>query len=168
MRRAKGTIHVFTFKEGVLSAVAHDLRLHVDQFAITLEGEAVTAELDLKSIHLDGPVRDGVVNTDEYDAGKRADVEKAMHEDILHTNANPKSRFTGRALPQGDGFKVSGDLDLCGKTAPLAFDVSNAGGIYKAAFEFQPSRWGIAQYKAMLGAIKLKDVIRIEIALTDA
>ncbi|SRR6266542_2315331 len=168
MRRAKGSIRVFTFKEGVLSAVAHDLQLHLEQFAITLEGEAVHGEFDLKSLSLDGPVRDGVVHPEEYDAGKRAEVEKAMHEDVLHTAQHPTARYKGRAAPKGQGFSVSGDLELGGKTAPLAFDVGFEGGAYRAKIEMQPSRWGIAQYKALLGTIRLKDSIRIEFALTDA
>jgi len=168
MRRAKGTIHVFTFKDGVLSAVAHDLRVRLEQFAITLEGEAVHGEFDLRSLSLDGPVRDGVVHPDEYDASKRADVEKAMHGDVLHTDKHPMARFTGRAAAKGEGFAVSGELELAGQKAPVAFDVSRDNGTYRAQVELVPSRWGIAQYKALFGAIRLKDVLRVEVALTDA
>jgi polyisoprenoid-binding protein YceI len=168
MRRAKGNIRVFTFKEGVLSAVAHDLQFHFEQFAISLEGDAVHGEFDLKSLALEGPVRDGAVHPEEYDAGKRADVAKAMHGDVLHTDKHPTARYKGRAAALGQGFKVSGELELGGKTAPLAFDVGYEGGAYRAQFEIQPSRWGIAQYKALLGAIRLKDTVRIELELTDA
>jgi len=168
MRRAQGTIHIYTFKDGMLSAVAHDLRVRLEQFVITLEGDAVNAEFDLKSLFLDGPVRDGVVHPEDYDASKRADVEKAMHGDVLHTDKHPKARFAGRASPKGEGFSITGDLELAGKTAPLAFEVGRAGSTYHADVELVPSRWGIAQYKALLGAIRLKDVLRVEVALTDA
>ena len=168
MRRAKGTIHIFTFKDGLLSAVAHDLRLRLEQFAVTLEGTAVHGEFDLKSIHLDGPVQNGVVRPEDYDDGKRADVEKAMHQDVLDTAKHPTARFKGQALSRDGGFAVSGDLELAGRTAPLAFDVRGENGNYRAEIEIAPSRWGIAQYKALLGAIRLKDQVRIEITLTDA
>jgi len=168
MRRGKGTIQIFTFKDGILARAAHDLQVRLEQFQIGLEGDSVSCEFDLKSLHVDGPVEGGVVHPEQYDAGKRADVEKAMHNDVLHTDKNPVARFTGKALPDGDGFKVSGQLDLSGGSAPLEFPVRIDGGTYRASFEIQPSRWGIAQYKALLGAIKLKDVIRIELALTDA
>jgi polyisoprenoid-binding protein YceI len=168
MRRAKGTIHVFTFKDGVLSAVAHDLRLRLERFAITLEGDALHGEFDLKSLFLDGPVRDGVVHPEEYDASKRADVEKAMHGDVLHSDKHPTARFVGRASPKGEGFAVSGELELAGQKAPLDFEVTREGGAYRARVELVPSRWGIAQYKALLGAIRLKDVFRVDAALTDA
>ena len=168
MRRAKGTLHVFTFKDGVLSAVAHDLRIRLEKFDITLEGSAVRAEFDLKSLFVDGPIENGVLRADQYDAGKRADVEKAMHNDVLRSSKYPTSTFTGTATPQGAGFQVSGELELCGKKAPLSFDVKNEADSYTAAFEFTPSQWGVAQYKALLGAIRLKDVVRIEFTLKDA
>jgi hypothetical protein len=168
MRKAKGTIRVFTFKDGLLARAAHDLQIRLEQFDIGLEGEAVTAELQLKSLLVDGPVEGGVVRPEQYDAGKRADVEKAMHGEVLHTAKNPTARFTGKAVPAGDGFAVSGDLQLAGQTAPLSFDVKKDGASYRSQFEIQPSRWGIAQYKALLGAIRVKDVVRIELALTDA
>jgi polyisoprenoid-binding protein YceI len=168
VRKAKGTVHVFTFKEGVLSRAAHDLRLTLGRFEIRLDGEAVEGELHLDSLKLDGPVRDGVVHPEEYGAGQRADVERAMHGEILHTAKNPVARFHGQARPRGDGFTVSGELDLAGKTAPLGFDVENDGGTYRARIQIQPSRWGIAQYKALLGAIRLRDAIRVDLALTES
>lgn len=168
MRRVKGTIHVFTFKDGVLSAVAHDLRIRLEKFEITLEGNAVRAEFDLKSLFVDGPMENGALRADQYDAGKRADVEKAMHGDVLRTSKHPTASFAGTASEQGAGFAVTGELELAGKKAPLAFDVKNEGGTYTAAFELQPSQWGVSQYKALLGAIRLKDVVRVEFALTDA
>ena len=159
---------MFTFKEGLLAAVAHDLQFTLEKFDITLDGEVVTGEFQLKSLSLDGPVENGVVKPDQYDAGKRADVHKAMNEDILHTDQHPTAKFTGKAVPQGDGYNVSGELELAGKKAPLAFAVTKQGGEYRGELEIKPSDWGVAQYKAMLGAIRLKDQVKIALALTDA
>jgi polyisoprenoid-binding protein YceI len=146
MLRAKGTIHVFTFKEGVLSAVAHDLRIRVERFDVTLDGEQVRAEIDLKSLFVDGPMEGGV----------------------LHTDQHPNALFTGTATPTADGYDVAGKLQLAGNEQPLSFTVRNDAGTYRAQFEIQPSRWRISQYKALLGAIKLKDVVRVELALSEA
>jgi len=168
MRRAKGTIQVFTFKEGLLSAMAHDLQLNLEKFDITLEGENLRAEFPLQTLTLVGPVEDGQVQPDKYDAGKRADVHKAMNEEILHTDRHPTARFSGRATPKGEGYSVSGELELAGQKSPLAFEVATQGGTFNGEFEIQPSRWGVAQYKAALGAIRLKDQVRVRFALRDA
>ena len=110
----------------------------------------------------------GVLQAGQYDAGKTADVAKAMHNEVLHTDKHPKAAYAGTALPVGDGFRVDGQLQLAGSTQPLAFDVRKDGDTYRAEFELKPSRWGIPQYKAMLGAIKLKDLFKVELALTEA
>lgn len=167
MRTATGKIQVFTFKDGVLSAVAHDLRLHFEKFNISLDGNKVRAEFDLKSLFVDGPVEGGALREGAYDAGKRAEVEKAMHNDVLKSDRAPRAVFSGNATPAANGFRVEGTLELAGGQAPLAFDVKSDGKRHSSTFEFQPSRWGIAQYKALLGAIRLKDVVRIEFDLTE-
>ncbi len=112
-------------------------------------------------------MENGVLQANQYDAGKRGDVEKAMHGEVLRTKQHPKALFVGTASPNGPGFKVQGQLELAGQQAPLQFDVVNEGGTYRAAFEIKPSQFGIAQYKALLGAIRLKDVVRIELALQE-
>ena len=167
MRRGHGSLQIFTFKEGVLSAVAHDLRIRLDAFDASLEGNAVKAEFELGALRVEEPMVDGTLRASDYDAGKRAEVEKAMHADVLRTHKHPKATFTGTATPEGDGFRVSGELDLAGKRAPLGFGVTLRDGAYTAAFELAPSRWSIAQYKALLGAIRLKDVVRVELVLTE-
>jgi hypothetical protein len=168
MRYGNGTIRVFTFKDGLLARAAHDLQLHFGEFEVGLEGEEVHAELPLPSLAVDGPVENGVVRPGDYDAAKRADVERVMHGEVLHTDRQPTARFVGRAVARGAGFAVDGELTLTGRTAPLSFDVREDGGTYRATFELVPSRWGIAPYRALLGAIRLKDSVRVELALTEA
>ena len=90
-----------------------------------------------------------------------------MHAEVLHSARYPTARFTGRAIAEGAGFHVDGQLELAGRTTTLSFDVRRDGDVYRARFEIPPSRWGIQPYKALLGAIKLKDSVRIELALTE-
>lgn len=167
MRRAKGSLYVFTFKEGMFSAVAHDLRICLEPFEVSMDGQAVRADIDLNGLAVEGPVENGVLQADRYDAGKRAEVAKAMHGDVLRTREHSKASYTGTATPSEAGYSVSGELELAGRRAPLAFEVQRDGDTYRASFELQPSTWGIAQYKALLGAIRLKDVIRVELALAE-
>lgn len=167
MRTAKGTISVFTFKDGLLARAAHDLALRMDQFQVTLDGERVTAVMPLDGLEVLGPVEGGVVQADRYDAAQRAEVKRTMHVDVLNSARYPTARYAGRAIAEGAGFHVDGQLELAGRTTMLSFDVRREGDVYRARFEIPPSRWGIQPYKALLGAIKLKDSVRIELALTE-
>jgi hypothetical protein len=169
VRRAKGTIHVFTFKEGVLSPIAHDLRLRIERFAITLEGDEVRGEFDLRSLIVCGAIRDGVAHPAELDASKRAEIERAMHANVLRTSEHPTAHYVGLAVQDrtSNDLAISGTLELRGRLAPLSFYVRNDGGTYRAQIELCLTGWGIAPYRALFGAIRLKDAVRIDLALTD-
>jgi len=167
MRTATGTISVFTFKDGILARAAHDLALRMEPFQVTLDDDRVTAVMPLEGLRVIGPVEGGVVQADRYDAAQRAEVERTMHTSVLRSARYPTAGYAGRASPVGDGFHVDGQLELAGRTATLSFDVRRDGDVYRARFEIPPSRWGIQPYKALLGAIKVKDSVRIELALTE-
>jgi len=166
MQRARGTVSVFTFKDGLLARAAHDLALRCDGCEVTLDGEAVSAMVPLRALTVVGPVDGGVARAELYDDRQRREIEDTMRDEILHLDRYPEARFEGRAVARagdGDGFDVGGELALAGRRAPLRFAVMRDGERYRASFDIQPTRWGIAPYKALLGAIKLKDVVRIEL-----
>jgi YceI-like protein len=168
MRRGRGRLDVFTFKEGLLARAAHDLQLHLDELEVTLDGEEVCAEIPLAGLRLMGPVEGGVVHPERYDAARRAEVERAMRTHVLRLDEHPRARFSGRALAQARGYAVEGELTLAGQRARLAFEARNeGGGQYRARFELRPSRWGIAQYRAMLGAIRLEDRVRVDCLISE-
>jgi polyisoprenoid-binding protein YceI len=168
VRRARGTIAVFTFKDGLLARAAHDLALRFEDFDVTLDGETVTAHLPLRALKVTGPVEGGAIRADLYDPHQRREIEQTMHDQVLPSARHPAARFTGHAIASANGYEVGGQLELAGQSAPLAFSVQRAGDLYRARFEIQPSRWGIAPYKALFGAIKLKDLLRVELALREA
>ncbi|HEX6273869.1 MAG TPA: YceI family protein [Polyangiaceae bacterium] len=161
MRRASGTIHVFTFKEGVLSRAAHDLALRLECSEVTLDGDVLRAEFELASLFVVGPVESGVVRAERFDAATRSEIERAMHAHVLRTRRHPRAQFTGTAVPMDTGFEVNGKLELVGRSEPLSFPVRRSGSEFRADFELLPSRWGIEPYRALFGAIRLRDRVSI-------
>jgi hypothetical protein len=164
--RGSGTLDVFTFKAGVLAVAAHDLHLRLEGFTVSLDGEEVRAELPLERLRLLGPLERGVTVTDRYTAAQVAEVESAMRRDVLAVGEHPIALFTGHATGSGD-LDVEGTLELAGKRAPLALRVGRHDGAYRGTVELRPSRWGIAQYRALLGAIRLQDRVRIEVTVRE-
>jgi hypothetical protein len=164
-RKGTGRLDVFTFKEGLLARAAHDLQLTLGSFPVSLDGEEVRAELPLGELRVVGPVEDGVTRPDGYDAHRRAEIEATMRDKVLAVARQPTALFVGRAREAATGFSVEGELQLAGARAPLAFAVDGADGVYRARFELVPSRWGIAPYRAMLGAIRVQDRVRVEVAV---
>lgn len=151
------TLHVHTFKDGLLARLAHDLRLHVGRFDVALDGGTVRASFDPASARVDG-----VMHGDRLDAAGLSDKDKRTVEETIHTMIvrGPVS-FEGEVA----GDRVRGRLTMNGQVRDLDLPVRVAKGELVVDTEIVPSRWGIAPYKALAGAIRLQDRWRVRLTL---
>jgi hypothetical protein len=163
-------IRVFTYKEGLLSRVAHDLRLRVEPSAIHVErsGDELTAEIDARAWIVDGAMRGSALDEgalSERDCSKIVDT---IRSEILNTRRFPKIRFTGKAVARGDReLAVDGTLELVGVRRPLSFTATREGRRIRARVTLRPTLWGIQPYRALAGALRLQDRVTVELDLDD-
>lgn len=158
-----GALHVFTFKEGLLSPLAHDLRLSMRRFAVELDGDQVTGRFWPATLSVDGVMRRGQLDTDGLKDHHKREIQGNITQKILRTDKNPQALFEGQREATGDGrWKVSGTLELAGRKAPLEMDVRLEGGAFKGKVELRQTRWGVKPFKAVGGTIKLKDKLFVE------
>ncbi|MCY1005084.1 YceI family protein [Nannocystis pusilla] len=159
----KGKIHVFTFKDGLLARLAHDLRLSLGRFEIRRDGTALSGRFWPATLRVDGVVgKDGRVDVDGLGAGDKAKIQRNITDEILLTAQHPEVSFTGALTPGG---VLDGRLVMLGRTAPVRAPVRVEGDRLRADFTLVPSQWGIAPYKALAGAIKLQDRIVVSLDL---
>ena len=161
---ATAECRVFTYKEGLLSAVAHDLRLRVEHFTITLDDAAwrVDARFDARSLRVAGVMRDGVLHPDELGPDDRRTIEQNVVREVLHADRHPEIRFTSDAASaDGDELRVRGTLVLHGVERPLLVPVRrHADGAWCAEVSLHQPDFGIRPYRAMLGALRVRaDVV---------
>ncbi len=158
----QGRVEVYTYKEGLLGRAAHDLRLTVEGFSIEGSADHVEANFDLRSFRVDGAMRDG--RLDERALGERdkRDILDNMRERVLE---NRPLRFEGKAQADNGGYRVAGELDMAGQRRPLTLSLAAEAGRLKGEVELVPSRWGIKPFKALMGAIKLQDRVRVRFDL---
>lgn len=162
MQPAPATIHVFTFKDGLLARLAHDLRFTLRRFEIVREGAAVRGRFWPDTLLLDGAVgRDGHVDTHRLDAGDAAKIRRNIAEDILHTAQHPEVSFEGSL----QGTTADGRLTMAGRTCPLRVPLRVAGDRLRGEITLTPSLWGIPPFKAVAGAIKLQDRVVVTLDL---
>jgi polyisoprenoid-binding protein YceI len=161
MPTATGEIHVFTFTEGVLSRVAHDLRLSLERFRVTIDADALSATFETASLRVDGIIRKGELDRHELDAAQRQEIEHTVQTRILDTRTYPLARFEARTARVGPVLELRGELELLGQRRGVTFSARAEGGDFVADVELVPSRWGIRPYAAMLGTIRLADRVRI-------
>jgi hypothetical protein len=157
---------LFTFKEGLLSRIAHDLRLYVERFTITREGDEIIAKFEPASIVVDGVMHDDRLDPDGLGLRDRSKITQTIRDDILRTRLHPSVEFRGRLeLP---GLRCVGDLKLLGVRRPLTIQARREADRVRASVSLRPSEFGIAPYKALAGAIRLQDRVRVELDLDAA
>ncbi len=162
-------VALFTFKEGLLSRVAHNLRLHVEHFTITRDGDNITARFESSSIVVDGVMHGVRLDPDALGQRDRSKITQTIRDEILRSRLHPSIEFRGRLeLPD---LRAVGELTLVGVRRPLTIlgrrergDTPESERV-RASFDLQPSDFGIAPYKALAGAIRVQDRVRVDLDL---
>jgi polyisoprenoid-binding protein YceI len=157
---------VFTFKEGLLSAVAHDLKLRLTSFSIEVDGDRVKATFAAASIEVVTARKDGVdVPGAVSDSDKKTIAENAR-DDVLATRKHPTISFASTKVEaSGDAHRVEGQLTLHGATRPVAFTTKIEGDREIAEVTLHQPDWGITPYKAMLGTLRIQPDVRVRVAI---
>lgn len=157
-RITNGQFYVFTFKEGLLSSIAHDLRLSLPQFEISFNGADVDATFNLKSLVVEGAVANREIDTAALSAADLKKIKRTIDREVLKTSQFSSARLSARLNAQS----LTGTLHLHGRSHSIAGKLETANGIAFGAVEIVPSNWGIKPYAALFGALKLQDRVLIE------
>lgn len=156
------------FVGGFLSALGHSPTFAVRAFAGTVDfpDEGIASLLleitvDLTSLEL----------LDKVSAADRAEIEGRMRREVLETAAHPKATLhatvvaTERVAPGQHRLRLGGPLTLRGVGRDARIDAELAvfddGVRLRGGFPLRMSDYGIAPVKALAGAIKLKDEVKL-------
>lgn len=160
----QAAIYVHTFKDGLLSKLAHDLLLRPEQVALEVQGNRVEVRCDTAQWEVLGTMQAGKLVQPGPSASDQQKILQNLCRDVLQSERHPTARYTGTATPDGKGgLHVAGHLTLCGVSLPLSFSLTRVDGLLRGGFEFVPSRFGIKPFRALGGALKVQDRVRIEI-----
>lgn len=167
---SSGKLCVYTFKEGFLSAVAHDLLIEVTQFRVSLNlppggvrSASVDAEIQANSLKVICAMKDGQHRYDMLKEKDLKDIEEATAKDVLHPDKYATINFRSTSLQEKEGnYHVKGELTLHGVTRPIEFDVqTTTGKDLKGKITLSQKDYGIKPYKAFLGTLKVKNEVDI-------
>jgi hypothetical protein len=157
---------VFTYKDGLLARLAHDLQIDCGNFEIERTGDEIHGRFALGSLQVDGAVVRGRVAHDVLSEGDRRKIEDTMRGEILEARRFVDATVHGTIASSANGFTVTATLELHGRTVALApFGVTKRGALWTAELSIMPSRWGITPYRALAGALKLQDRVTIRVEL---
>ena len=159
--------HVFTFKEGVLSAVAHDLKIRVGKGSVTLgEGDAIEATFDPTSLSVVCARKDGRDAPGTLSGGDKKKIEGNILEDVLHSKKHPEIRFRSTSAERdGDRATITGELTLHGRTKTLTATATKKGERWETEVAIHQPDFGIKPYSAMLGALKVQPTVKVQLSV---
>jgi polyisoprenoid-binding protein YceI len=163
-----GEVRVFTFKEGLLSAVAHDLEMAVERFAISFDHahSKVSATFDATSLKVLHAVVHGSPAPGKLSSRDLAKIESNIASDVLSTRRHPEVRFESSSVTaDAGGFAIRGDLTLAGRANDIRAVVRREGLRWVTEVVLDQPRWGITPYSAMMGTLKVKPEVRVRISV---
>jgi polyisoprenoid-binding protein YceI len=154
----EASCRIYTQKEGLLSAVAHDLELECQNFRIELdEGSGqVEAHFEAPSLKVVTALVNGH-SSPVLSASDRQKIEHNLQKDVLHTDRHPKIHFrSSQVVGEGDRRTITGMLELHGRSRSLSLVAERVGPHWQTKVQLHQPDFGIVPYSAMFGALKIK------------
>ncbi len=156
---------VYTFKEGLLSAVAHDLLVEVTRFHVEVDEAAATvaAEFDAASLRVVTAMAGGAP-TGALSADDKQKIERTIADEVLDARRHPVIRYGGRAA----GGAIDGTLELHGARRPLRVPYVTRGDVRVATARVHQPEFGIRPYRAMLGTLRVAADVEVVVEIPTA
>ncbi len=154
---------VYTQKEGLLSAAAHDLKIRVSRFAIQIDDASVRGSFDPSSLQVICATHHGIDAPTALSSRDRATIEENILGEVLHATAFPVIEFTSDAVVRTpDGSRIDGQLHLHGTTRPLSVFAKQS---IECEVVLDQRDFGIKPYSAMLGSLRVQPHVRVVLKL---
>lgn len=162
---------VFTYKEGLLSSMAHDLRLKVARFTLKITPESVQGRWDAGSLQVDTTMRDGREAPGLLGPRDLEKIARTIREDVLKSDRHPEIVFKSESvtiageLATASTAAIRGTLTLAGRAKTIAISARRAGDRWLAEVTLHQPDFGVKPYSAMLGALKIKPDVKVLVSV---
>ena len=163
---ADGELLVLTYREGVAQKVGHDLILEATAWQATIEVDAdgqpvsVVLEADPRGLQ----VREGLHGAKPLSDSDRTSIRENIVKKVL--GMQPVTFQASSVETTAGRVAASGHLALRGTSRPVAFaGALDPGGRVTGTLMLRQSDWGITPYKALMGALRVRDEVEVRIDL---
>jgi len=165
--QSTATCQVFTYKEGLFSALAHDLRINVTSFVVDLDEEyMIQASFDTRSLHVDCAMVDGEARYDLLSETSRREIDENILKDVLDSATYGEISFSSASVSkENSAYLVKGSLTMHGNSRELTFTVHEKEDTRIAEILLHLPDFGIVPFSALFGAIKIKPDVLIQVVI---
>ncbi|MCB9730589.1 MAG: YceI family protein [Deltaproteobacteria bacterium] len=159
---------VYVEREGLAAAVGHDVKLAFPEFTLRVgEDRQVEAVVRTASLEVLGSV-DSERRLKERgpSGGDRAEIAKNARTKVLETERYGEARFRSTAVEERrGGYAIRGRLEVHGREREVVVEADERDGELVARFQLHQPDFGIKPFKAMLGALKVKPDVLVEVVV---
>jgi polyisoprenoid-binding protein YceI len=159
---------VFTFKEGLLSAVAHDLKIRVTKFTIDADEatRSIRARFNAASLRVVCAMANGQEAPRSLTTANKREIEGNIARDVLDARRYPEICFVSTAVEvKDDTYVVKGKLALHGHERQVRVRVREEGRSYIGEARIHQPDFGIRPYTALLGTLKVQPDVVVRIVV---
>lgn len=159
---------VFSFKDGLLARLAHDLKMQVERFSIELDekSQRIEATFDPSSLQVICAQIDGRDAPLALSDGDKKKIYDNITKDVLRARKHPEIRFeSSEIVLRSEGYSVEGRLQLHGRSRAIQVDVRPEGARWVTEVTIHQPDFGIKPYTAAFGALKIKPDVRIRVSV---
>lgn len=157
---SNGSLQVKTGKEGAAAAMGHDLVLGVGSWEATVEGgdaPSISLTADPGSVE----VLSGSGGAKPLSDKDKAKVKKDIGGKVLGTS---QITFTSSSVEDnGSQLLAKGDLSIAGRSNQVSIPLQVGGGKVSGSVRISQADFGIKQFSAMMGGLKVKDQVEVVI-----
>ena len=157
---------VYSYKDGLLSKIAHDLKHRVTRFSVRVDPQtgAVEAEIDATSLRVECVVKDGSELANGLSAEEKRKIEGQIMSDVLHADAHPIIRFRSTRVSESeDGMRIEGSLMLNDCVRPVRAFARRLDDSYQADVTIHQPDFNIKPFSAMMGTLKIKPEVVVRL-----
>lgn len=156
-----GSLRIRTGRAGAAAKAGHDLLLEATSWSGTVEiGDDSSLRLAVEPGSLEVLEGTGGVKalTDKDKASIKADIAGKV------LGSSPIS-FDSTHVQVGDGtLSITGDLGIAGRSNSISVPLTvGADGTVSGSITVSQSDFGIKQYKALMGALKVADDVEVDV-----
>ncbi|MDQ1506819.1 MAG: hypothetical protein QOD57_4546 [Actinomycetota bacterium] len=161
-----GSVRVKTGRQGMASKVGHDLTLEAGNWKATLvvDGDPsrseVKATIEPRSLEVTAATGGAKPVSDK----DKKDIKK----NISGLLGNDSITFTSTSVDVNDTkVKAEGSLSIAGQSRPVTLDLTaTPDGRLSGSMTIVQSQFGIKPFSAMMGALKVKDEVEVNLDVT--
>ncbi len=152
---SNGSLKVKTGKEGAAAKMGHNLTLAVNSWEATVEGgdsPSIKLTADPSSVE----VASGEGGAKPLGDKDKADIKKGIDKKVLGSS---QITFTSSEVTDS---QAKGDLSIAGSSSQVSVPISVSGDKISGSMTLSQKDFGIKQYSAMMGALKVTDQVTVE------